>query len=1039
MALKKIPSWVIVLLLLIVIVSLALWLRVVLPYNQVFVGDWVKMTGVDAYYYMRLVDNLMKHFPHVTQFDPYLQFPGGWNTGGSPDFFAYFMGGIIWLVSLGQANQHTVDVISVYIPPLLAVLTILAVFVIGVLLGSKWLGLMSAGLLAIIPGEFLNRSLLGYTDHHIAEVLFSTCIMLFVFLAIRAGRGRRFEDSIKGGWQGIGKPVLFGILAGLFMGVYMLTWAGALMFALIIFIFIVVQAVIDHLNDRPSDYLGILGFCMFGTALALYLPWARGTMTILALVAGLLVSVLLPFLSRLMNGRRLKTFYYPVAIVGLAVLGTFLVALISPSLLQDMLGSLASIFVWPFGTTVMEMQPLLIQQGDFTFAVALGNYMLAFFVSLVCIGVLFYQVIKQGQPDKALLLIWSIIILLSALSMRRYAYYFAVNVALLTGYLCWIPLNALIKKREASSAAVAAVKASSRGKKASAKRARQAKPAKQGNYAIVILLAAILLLVYYPNIGPMPDGQKPAIDLATRPLFAPSNAWCEAVDWLRTSTPEPFGKSDAYYGLYKPVKAQGGFEYPAGAYGTLAWWDYGYWIARIGQRPPLTNPGTGDIGAAYFFTAQDGPSAARSINNFGTRYVVVDNEIAAYEGKFYALAALSGSSYTRYYDLFIKKQNNQYVSSMLFYPEYYRTTVARLYNFDGKAVAPDSVSVIEFRMVTGQDGARYKEIIDEKEFGSLEAAQKFISENKNKNYIIAGKDVNVSPVPLDELKDFSLVYSSNRKVSTGSKTQPNIKIFEYKRDAVPLTGDWNGDKKAELGLWQSDGYFKLDKNGDGSPVKVGPFGYSTDVPLVGDWNGDGRDEIGVYRPSDLCFYLDYNGNGAWDGENGDKKLGPFGFAFTDIPVAGDWNGDGTCEIGVWHHAQGETDCYFYLDVNGDGKWDPANKDVKIGKLGKAGDVPIAGDWNGDSRDEVGVWEPSSRYFYLEKDGKGVSDAAGENLKLGPYGESYDTPVRGNWDGGNKDLVGMWDPYTRLFHLNIGGDGKWEDNRSNVLANSLSGQ
>jgi len=77
MAFKKIPSWAVVLLLLLIIVAVAFWLRVALPYNQVFVGDWVKMTGVDAYYYMRLVDNLMRHFPQLTQFDPYLQYPGG--------------------------------------------------------------------------------------------------------------------------------------------------------------------------------------------------------------------------------------------------------------------------------------------------------------------------------------------------------------------------------------------------------------------------------------------------------------------------------------------------------------------------------------------------------------------------------------------------------------------------------------------------------------------------------------------------------------------------------------------------------------------------------------------------------------------------------------------------------------------------------------------------------------------------------------------------------------------------------------------------
>ena len=66
---------------LLLIIIVALWLRVVLPYDAVFTGEWVKLTGIDAYYYMRLVDNLVQNFPQLTQFDPYMQFPGGAVTG----------------------------------------------------------------------------------------------------------------------------------------------------------------------------------------------------------------------------------------------------------------------------------------------------------------------------------------------------------------------------------------------------------------------------------------------------------------------------------------------------------------------------------------------------------------------------------------------------------------------------------------------------------------------------------------------------------------------------------------------------------------------------------------------------------------------------------------------------------------------------------------------------------------------------------------------------------------------------------------------
>jgi len=781
MIFKKIPSWAAVVLMLAVIVVVALWLRVVLPYSQVFVKDWVKMTGVDAYYYMRLVDNLAAHFPHLTQFDPYFKYPGGWETGASPDFFAYFMGAIIWLLSLGKAGQHTVDVIAVFIPPVLAVLIILAAFIIGRVLDGKWMGLLAAGLLAVIPGEFLNRSLLGYTDHHIAEVLFSSGLMMFVFLAVKEGEGKRLDEMLRGGWKGIGRPVIYGLLGGMFLWLYMLTWAGALLFTLIIFIFIVAQAVLDHLHGRPLDYLGILGACVFGTSLALYLPWMGDLLSVASLAIGLLVSLLLPAVSGVFNKRKMGPWTFPLAILGMGIVAVAALAITSPALLQSMLGGLSNIFVWHPGTTVMEEQPLLIQQGNFTFAVATGNYMLSFFLSLICLMVLFYQVIKKGQPDKTLLLVWSLVILLSALAMRRFAYYYAVNVALLTGYLCWVPVNLLLQKKAMAAALPLNRKATARSKRKAAQ--QQSRPKVSRNSGLIaILLAAIVLLVYYPNIGPLPDGQKPAIDLATRPLFAPSNAWCETADWLRANTPEPFGDPEAYYGLYKPVTEKGGFEYPSSVYGILSWWDYGYWITRVGRRVPVTNPGTGPSGTASFFTAQDGTAAAPMLSKLGTRYVIVDNEIASYDGKFHALASLSGSSYSQFYDVFLQKQDNKYASAILFFPEYYRSMVIRLYNFDGKAVVPAAVNVIACRDITTQDGRSYKEIIETKTFNSYDEAQGFVLANKSKDYILVGQDPYKSPVPLDELKGYKLVYASNQKVTTGSQPQSNIKIFEYQEE-----------------------------------------------------------------------------------------------------------------------------------------------------------------------------------------------------------------------------------------------------------------
>jgi hypothetical protein len=64
----------------------------------------------------------------------------------------------------------------------------------------------------------------------------------------------------------------------------------------------------------------------------------------------------------------------------------------------------------------------------------------------------------------------------------------------------------------------------------------------------------------------------------------------------------------------------------------------------------------------------------------------------------------------------------------------------------------------------------------------------------------------------------------------------------------------------------------------------------------------------------------------------------------DRPVTGDWDGDGTDSIGVFHTSKH----VFALMNQPDG-----DVSSRI-DYGRAGDVPLAGDWNHDNKDTVGV-------------------------------------------------------------------------------------
>jgi hypothetical protein len=112
----------------------------------------------------------------------------------------------------------------------------------------------------------------------------------------------------------------------------------------------------------------------------------------------------------------------------------------------------------------------------------------------------------------------------------------------------------------------------------------------------------------------------------------------------------------------------------------------------------------------------------------------------------------------------------------LFYPAYYNSMVIRLYNFDGKAVVPTTNSsiVISYEEREGGTGQKYKEITSGQPFSSYEDAQAYVASQTSGNYRIVGQDPFSSPVPLEELNSYELVYPLG--VATNTTT---VKIFKY--------------------------------------------------------------------------------------------------------------------------------------------------------------------------------------------------------------------------------------------------------------------
>lgn len=265
------------------------------------------------------------------------------------------------------------------------------------------------------------------------------------------------------------------------------------------------------------------------------------------------------------------------------------------------------------------------------------------------------------------------------------------------------------------------------------------------------------------------------------------------------------------------------------------------------------------------------------------------------------------------------------------------------------------------------------------------------------------------------LSDWSRHEMASGKWQLGQQAEP---VQFGMPDAVPVVGDWNGDGVEELGVFHR-GRWYLDLNGnkawDDEDLWV-ELGEANDLPVVGDWDGDGKDDIGV-----LAAELPADGEPGEQeiagrdqgtssllprqrsmrvGRRGEIRRDTVDHVFRhgmsrDLPVAGDWNGNGVDTIGAFRDGR------WRLDTNGDGRLDEEDQQFSFGR---AGDRPVVGDWDGDGIDQIGIVRNGS--WMLDSNGSGELDLLDQVFGLGDVTEN---PLAGDWNGDGIDQPGVYRP------------------------------
>ncbi|MCD2200491.1 oligosaccharyl transferase, archaeosortase A system-associated [Halobacterium sp. KA-4] len=645
------------------VLAFMFWVRVQAWENFTQNGE-VYFSGNDAYYHFRQVMYTVQNWPQTMPYDVWTGFPTGTNSGQFGTLFDQIVATAALVVGLGDPSQQTTAMTLLFAPVVFGALLAIPTYFVGKRLGGRLGGVFAAVILALLPGYFLSRTLAGAADHNGAEPLFQSLAVLATLVALGVAQREKpvYEQFLDRDVAGLRRVVGWSVLAGVATAAYMWMWPPGVLLVGIFGVFYLVKLTSDYYSGTSPDHVAVVGaISMMTTGLLMLVPlsymnFSATGYTLLQPLFSFAVAigvVFLAWLARQWDDRELDATSYPVAVIGILLVGLGITAVVLPDLFSMIQTNLVRFVGFSAGAsarTIGEAQPFLSRTSSYglgMFGVIFLEYGLAFFTALLgaawillrphirsgnprrmggaavavvvvgavfaapgigdavgtlfgldgqlgalaIVGVTLTAVTVTGEYDaeQLLVVVWGAFITSAAFTQMRFNYYLVVPVVVLNAYVLKVVLGLVSLDKPASQI-------------------------EDVDWYQVGTVVAVVLVVLVPIAAPVAasatgDGASPIqltnnqnqqVPLQSATTVGAANnpgavtSWDDAMEWMNANTPEQgdFGGAGNADQLdyYGTYSQTDDYDYPEGAYGVMSWWDYGHWMTVEGETIPVANP-----------------------------------------------------------------------------------------------------------------------------------------------------------------------------------------------------------------------------------------------------------------------------------------------------------------------------------------------------------------------------------------------------------------------------------------------------------------